>query len=176
MTWNPEDIYGYLHPDEGKVLNQMAKDGLVLEIGSFCGKSAVYMATVAKKVICIDPFTANYGGQGDEGFPVTVLPFLWATKDFKNVHSIVAKSTEVDFFIKDHIFDLLFIDGLHTYEAGKFDILHYAQKVKADGWIALHDYYDAFPDYMKAIEEYVDVSKCEKAGVMIYTKIENIRV
>jgi hypothetical protein len=50
------------------------------------------------------------------------------------------RKTSDDFF-KDntHLFDVIFIDGLHTYTQARKDVINAIKCLKEDGWIALHD-------------------------------------
>jgi hypothetical protein len=49
--------------------------------------------------------------------------------------------------------DLAFIDGDHSYEQVKQDILTWKRKVRRGGLLAGHDYNAAFPDVMRAVNE-----------------------
>ena len=50
------------------------------------------------------------------------------------------RSTSDDFFKNNESsFDIIFIDGLHTYDQVRKDILNSINTIKKDGWIALHD-------------------------------------
>ena len=54
--------------------------------------------------------------------------------------------------VKDGSLDFVFIDGDHTYEACKRDIIAWLPKVKEGGWITGHDYHE-FPGVKKAVDE-----------------------
>jgi len=49
-------VFGWLSLAQAEVLERLARDQVVLEVGSYFGKSTVAMAPVARKVICIDYF------------------------------------------------------------------------------------------------------------------------
>lgn len=50
------------------------------------------------------------------------------------------RMTSDDFFRQNTArFDVIFIDGLHTYDQVRRDIIHSMQCLKPGGWIALHD-------------------------------------
>ena len=51
-----QGVGGWLHMPEAVVLERLARDQVVLEIGSYFGKSTVAMAEAAEKIICIDYF------------------------------------------------------------------------------------------------------------------------
>jgi hypothetical protein len=60
-TW--QQVEGWFHATEVYKLQQLAKDKICLELGSYKGKSTVALADVANKVYSVDPFKANGGGQ-----------------------------------------------------------------------------------------------------------------
>ena len=50
------------------------------------------------------------------------------------------KKTSDDFFAaSNQKFDVIFIDGLHTYEQVRLDVINSIDRLKDGGWIALHD-------------------------------------
>lgn len=52
-------------------------------------------------------------------------------------------------------FDLLFIDGDHTYKGIKKDFLNYNKFVKKNGYIILDDYEPNYPGILKFTDEYI---------------------
>ena len=50
---DPEEVKGFLDKEEGKTLYEFAKlysqKGLCLEVGSYCGKSAIYIGAAVKE-------------------------------------------------------------------------------------------------------------------------------
>ena len=52
LTIDPETIKGFLHPDEGARLYELAYDaarrGRCLEVGSYCGKSTLYLGAACR--------------------------------------------------------------------------------------------------------------------------------
>jgi hypothetical protein len=61
--------------------------------------------------------------------------------------------------VKDGSLDFVFIDGDHTYEACKRDIITWLPKVKEGGWITGHDYHE-FPGVKKAVDELLSPVSC----------------
>lgn len=57
------------------------------------------------------------------------------------------------------LFDVAFIDGLHTYEGAKVDTDLFAPLVKQGGLIIWNDYTQFFPGVVKAVDEYLAVNK-----------------
>ncbi|MEP7323656.1 MAG: class I SAM-dependent methyltransferase, partial [Saprospiraceae bacterium] len=118
-----EDIEGWLTREEGDFLSEEAKNKICLEIGSYKGKSASYIAIQAKKLICIDPFYIRINEQWEYDEKALVyLEFLSNTKRYQNVITIRGLSVDcAEFFINEYL-DMVFIDGSHTYENVVADI------------------------------------------------------
>jgi predicted O-methyltransferase YrrM len=138
-------VPGYLHPLEGRFLYWLAgkvpAGGIAVEIGSFRGKSSVFLAAGLEnaKLFCVDtwlndamPYDARYD----------VMPeFLENTKRFRHrietlrgTSSVVAAS-----WSRDRSIDLLFIDGDHSYEGCSEDLRAWLVFVRRGGWVAFHD-------------------------------------
>jgi predicted O-methyltransferase YrrM len=142
---------GWLTDDEGKVLHAMAefnRQGLTVEIGSWKGKSTIYLAAGAEenkyginRVVAIDHFKGSSEHQGNG--PVDTLA------DFKrnlnaaglaaNVRAMVMTSLMAVRTFHDRSVGAIFIDGAHEYEAVKQDFDLWWPKIAPGGVIALHD-------------------------------------
>ena len=116
----------------------------MIEIGSFVGESTILFAQSFKEVIAIDPFLPNY----DDKDPTSRLfdfenvydTYMKRISPFKNIATIKATSDEALKYFKDIKFDFIYIDGLHTYDGVKTDIINYLPLVKKGGVIGGHDY------------------------------------
>ena len=116
----------------------------MIEIGSFVGESTVLFAQSFKKVIAIDPFLADY----DPADPTSYLfefknvfqTYLDRTGDHQNIQTIVSTSDEAVQKLGGLKYDFVYIDGLHTYDGVKTDIINYLPLVKEGGVIGGHDY------------------------------------
>ena len=186
MTLNlPLDINkvkGFLDPIEGEALyhytKKFTKDGNALEIGSYCGKSAVYIGSAVKennqKLYSIDHHRGSEEQQpGEEYFDpdllnkkgngIDTLPFFLKTlKDSRLegfVIPVVSSSQEAHEELK-MTFNMIFIDGGHSEEASQNDYRLWSRKLNLQGVLAIHD---VFPDpndggrppyniYLKALE------------------------
>lgn len=60
---------------------------------------------------------------------------------FPEAKTIQALSSEAVKQIKNNSIDLIFIDGDHTYEGCKADLIAYQSKLKKGGWMLVHDYH-----------------------------------
>jgi len=156
---------GFMPADEGLVLSETAAAyasvGPVLEVGSYCGKSAIYLAagarTAGQKVVTIDHHRGSEEHQpgweyhdpnlvDPEAGRIDTLPVLRATlakaglED--DVIAIVGRSPEVARLWRTPL-GMLFIDGGHTDAAAQQDYDGWARWVAPGGALAIHD---VFPD------------------------------
>jgi MMP 1-O-methyltransferase len=143
-----------------------AEFGPVLEVGSYCGKSAIYLAAgvraahargVRQQVVTVDHHRGSEEHQPgweyhDPGLvdPVTgrldTLPRLRATLAAVGVEddvvAIVGRSADVARLWRTPL-GMLFIDGGHTDAAAQRDYEGWAPWVASGGALAIHD---VFPD------------------------------
>ncbi|WP_086541683.1 glycosyltransferase [Algoriphagus antarcticus] len=134
---------------------------IIVEIGSYHGKSTVAIGTVIKalfpsaKVFAIDPHEGIVGAT-DQGLQ-KVAPTL--EKFNQNIHEAGLEETVI--LIKDYSFNIdwkdpisfLFIDGLHDYPNVARDFWKYSPHVLSGGFIAFHDYADYYPGVMALVDE-----------------------
>ncbi|MBI4708036.1 MAG: class I SAM-dependent methyltransferase [Candidatus Omnitrophica bacterium] len=152
-------IDGWLTEKEARALydtvcNLSAKEPVVVEIGSWLGKSSVILGKGLKKkkagkLFCIDPFDASGDKIGEEdyhrraerlGIPL-VEKFIRNLKKcgvFEYVEILQGKSWEFSGEWNKEV-DFLFIDGDHSYEAVLRDYLDWGKFVKKGGFIGFHD-------------------------------------
>ena len=145
-------------------VNRCPSGSHFVEVGSWLGKSASYMAVEiinSKKEIafdCVDVWKYWDGQdelrQGEEEFGNLYLNFLENTKPVKHiVNPIQLLSAEAAGLYKDESLDFIFIDAAHDYENVKKDISAWYPKLKKDGVIAGHDFTTA-PGVKKAVREF----------------------
>lgn len=156
-----EKIKGFLDPDEGRRLYETAclaaELGPCLEIGSYCGKSALYLGQGCKDkgtiLFSIDHHRGSEEQQpGEEYFD----PSLFDVRSFcvdtfghfrrtlqmadleNNVVPIVAASAIVARCWATPL-GLVFIDGGHAYETAKIDYECWAKHIMPGGYLLIHD-------------------------------------
>lgn len=117
--------------DEAHCLQELAKGKNVLEIGSWTGHSAYRMAFSASRVDCVDPYTDPGGPRPEE--------FIQNTNMYDNIFLHIGRSADMVPLFQP-IFDLVFIDGDHSFEGCRLDLELALSKVYYGGTIALHDY------------------------------------
>ena len=156
---------GFMPYDEGMVLHQRALErlphGPVLEIGTYCGKSALYLGSAAQQVggtvFTVDHHRGSEENQAgwehhDPSLVATetgrmdTLPFLRRTLERAGLEDhvvpIVGRSTTVSSHWRTPL-SLVFIDGGHAEEHAQNDYTGWAPWVQSGGLLAIHD---VFPD------------------------------
>lgn len=148
-----KDLAGWLHPDQAAMICHLAHicpPGPIVEIGSFKGKSTVYIAHGMKDTntfTAIDPHLSTLAGSRRDreatadGEQTTWEPFntvlrKWNITDRVNV--IRDYSYNVRKTWNDPI-AFLWIDGDHSYDAVKKDIEDWVDLVMPGGFLAFHD-------------------------------------
>lgn len=156
---------GFLDPDEGRRLFELARDhaalGPIIEIGSYCGKSAVYLGSGARlgggRLVCVDHHRGNEENQPGELYHdpelydaaaerLDSLPFLRETlrkADLEDVAVVIVAKSAVAAALWRVPAGMVFIDGGHTQTAADTDYECWAPKVVEGGILAIHD---LFPD------------------------------
>lgn len=151
-------IAGWLSKNEGGLLAYFAKraKGIIVEIGSFQGKSTVAMAKVTKQPIyAIDPhYLRSY------------RKFLKNTKKYKNIIPVKKTSSQTAKNWGRPI-SLLHIDGAHEYKFAKEDLQLWLPHLENDGVVVCHDAFAPYPDVWRAVkEEIFDRSGWAYIGVL----------
>jgi predicted O-methyltransferase YrrM len=156
---------GFMPDDEGLALHDAglagAAVGPLLEVGSYCGKSAVYLGAAARAtgtvLVTVDHHRGSEENQaGWEHHDATVvdprtgrmdtLPFLRRTIEDAGLEdvvvAVVGQSTTVA-AVWGSPLGLLFVDGGHAYDVAMADYEAWAPHVAPGGLLAIHD---VFPD------------------------------
>jgi predicted O-methyltransferase YrrM len=156
---------GFMPDDEGLALHRLARErlphGPVLEIGSYCGKSAVYLGAAAREVgglvLTVDHHRGSEENQaGWEHHDATMvdpatglidtLPFFRTTIASAGLEDVVVAVVGESAAVAAHWHTplaMLFIDGGHGAEPAHSDYDGWAPWVMTGGLLAIHD---VFPD------------------------------
>lgn len=141
--------YDYLYRDAV----ERAEDGaLFVEIGSFKGRSSSFMAVEiinsGKKIQfdCVDPqqLLSHYADSAKEQPDVfegyNSVAFHKRLEPVKGYYNLIQMpSSDAVLLYEDRSIDFLMIDGDHSYEAVKQDILNFLPKMKIGGVITGDD-------------------------------------
>lgn len=156
-----EDAIGFLYPEEGSALYRAGLDaarvGPLLEIGGYCGKSAVYLGAAAAAagaiLYSVDLHTGSEEHQpGEEFFDprlidpasgrVNTLPHFLDTIHRADLDPAVVPlvGSSQDFaLLWSEPLGLVFIDGGHSEEAAHADLEGWEPHIAPGGLLAIHD-------------------------------------
>jgi predicted O-methyltransferase YrrM len=168
---------GWMSEDELSYLARCAsKSGSIVEIGSWKGRSTLALACNTPGIVYAVDTWKGTEQQGDE---LSLHEEGWLLEEFKrnttNIDNIViceGPSAEIAKQMRGHTFDMIFIDGYHTYEGVKDDILSWTPMLKTGGILCGHDYIPPYWDgLLRAVHELVPNFRVVK-GTTIWTTEE----
>lgn len=157
-------IRGFLSTTEGEALYrvglQASKYGPLAEIGSYCGKSTVFLGLAAKTqgsiLFAIDHHNGSEEHQPGEEYHDSSLfdsqtGMMDSFREFRKtvkkadleqtVVPIVAPSEVASYKWRTPL-SMLFIDGGHSQKAAMIDYLGWSPHIIENGILAIHDIYD----------------------------------
>ncbi len=130
------DVCGWLTAEEALELASLAAGKVVLEIGTYCGKSALAMAKAARKVYCLDHFRGDSrvdgAGSRDEAF-----------RNFDGHWDkiVVLAGSQEDVLPRLDLsgFDMVFYDADHSFEStvAGVDLL---ERLPSGATVVFHNY------------------------------------
>lgn len=128
------------------------KELTICEIGSWCGSSANEFAKRFKYVYCIDPWISSKEITTKYNMSEVEAEFDKVKALHNNIFKIKDFSHKVYEQFQDKHFDIVYVDGEHSYEGCKNDIKMFLPKCKR--YIAGHDYWlKKFPGVVRAVNE-----------------------
>ena len=176
-------IKGFLDPAEGAALYEhgvaTASIGPCLEVGSYCGKSTVYLGVAAKEkkgiVYAVDHHRGSEEHQKGEEYHDPDLydagvALMDSFREFRNTMRAAAlEETVVPLVASSRIaskkwatpLGMVFIDGGHSWQAALTDYRSWASHIVPGGILAIHD---IFPDPGKGGQAPYDIWKLAKAS------------
>ena len=160
---DPQAVKGFLAADEGEALALCAQEaaaaapGAFVEIGSWCGRSSVYLGRAARKagrlLFAVDHHRGSEEHQPGEGYhdpelfdaelgKVDTLPALRHTLALADLESyvapIVGRSADIGASWGAPL-SFVFIDGGHAMETALADYRAWSGHVSRGGLLAIHD-------------------------------------
>ena len=159
-------LRGGITPEEGAFLRRLAstaRNGCIVEVGSFRGKSAVALAHGVREqaygsrpaVYCIEPHRPFVGIYGGKFGPVDRGAFyetMCKTGVFDEV-ALINRSSEQVTLGWDEPVSLLFIDGDHRYESVRRDFACWDAHLALGGVLAFDDATDPAAGPYRLIDE-----------------------
>jgi predicted O-methyltransferase YrrM len=171
--------YEYIYKD---MVDQADEGALFVEIGSFKGKSTAYMcveiANSGKKIQfdCIDPMeTFSHYAESAKSDPAEWADYhakgfherLASVKDYYNLKQKTSHVAASDY--ADGSIDFIMIDGDHTYEGVKQDVLDFLPKMKSGGLMVGDDAWA--PDVARAFRDALPNVHVEFNGLHCFVQI-----
>ena len=155
---------GFMPEDEGAFLHRLARQrlphGPVLEVGSYCGKSAIYLGAAAREVggtvFSVDHHRGSEENQAgwehhdatlvdSESGLIDTLPTFRRVIERAGLEdqvvAVVGRSTTVSCHWRTPL-SLLFIDGGHAEEPAQDDYTGFARWVMPGGALVIHDVFE----------------------------------
>ncbi len=156
-------VKGFLEPEEGLRLYELACEasrlGPCLEIGSYCGKSAIYLGAACKEnemtLFSIDHHRGSEEQQPGELYfdPDLFDPFYYRIDTLRHFRQTLVRAdlekTVVPLVTSSEIvahhwstpLSLVFIDGGHAYHTVLSDYTCWHRHLLPDGYLLFHDIY-----------------------------------
>lgn len=157
-------IKGFLEDDEGQALfdyaMKVASIGPCLEIGSYCGKSTVYIGEACKKtnntLYALDHHRGSEEHQlGEEYHDVDLFdrqsacmdsfPAFRRTLKLAQLENVVVPLVASSKVVARHWatpLGFVFVDGGHSPESSMFDCQTWSEKIASGGILAVHDLFE----------------------------------
>jgi predicted O-methyltransferase YrrM len=159
-----DSIKGFMDPEEGRGLYDLALEasrrGPCLEIGSYCGKSAVYLGSACREngavLFSIDHHRGSEEQQpGEEYFDPALFDYTSFTVDtfplFRRTLALAGlEETVVPLVSRSDVvarswetkLSLVFIDGGHAFETARTDYDCWADHILPGGYLLIHDIFE----------------------------------
>lgn len=125
----------------------------ILEIGAYVGLSTKLFSEKVKHIDTVDKFMDVYFI--NKNITKREL-FNHLMKDSTNYTLIEKDSKDLYGKLPDNYYDLIYLDGDHSYAGVKNDIINLLPKIKSGGYIAGHDYSEIWGGVIKAVDELLD--------------------
>ncbi|MCH9836098.1 MAG: class I SAM-dependent methyltransferase [Ilumatobacter sp.] len=147
------NVEGWMSPGQAATLFEAAVNcpsgGVIVEIGSFRGRSTIVLATAADpsvQVVAIDPHAGNDRGPqeidgfeneaaDDHGLFAANLAAAGVADRVRHIREFSDAALDVI----DHEIDVLYIDGAHRYAPARADICAWGDRVNDGGTMLIHD-------------------------------------
>ncbi|MEQ8232065.1 MAG: class I SAM-dependent methyltransferase [Gammaproteobacteria bacterium] len=164
-----DTVPGFLAPNQERCLfdlvSALPQDALVLEVGSFLGRSTVSMAFACRnserRIFAVDTFEGNAHDfvkgknkihwEGDSFFPV-----FWQHLRERGLdrHVIPLRATSLAIArCWGKPLDMIYLDGSHQYEDVVAEIDAFVPWLKPGGCVAMHDVIEGWPGVYRAWNE-----------------------
>jgi predicted O-methyltransferase YrrM len=186
---------GFLAADEGARLYELAREASAaapcLEIGSYCGRSALFLGAGCRERGAHPLFTVDHHRGNAEQQPGGPFfdPELWDSRErafttlaelLRNVRAagledwvvpVVGESRLVGRSWPERSLGLVFVDGGHTHEDAFGDYRTWGRCVRAGGYLCVHDVFADPADGGRAPYDVV----CEARASRVWDDVDLVR-
>lgn len=163
-TVTPADIPGWMSEIEFQEISKLSKlvpkNGVIVEVGSLCGRSSLCWAMNSDPsvtIYCYDIFYEKIDIYENDIYYDSWKIFNENLSNFKNVKPIRGHCPTETRYFDDRKIDIFFIDAAHKNPEDWAIIDHFLPHIKTNGIISGHDYYEKinspFPDVNNNIEK-----------------------
>lgn len=136
--WN--EIQGNFDSNECELFqSRLALGKVVVEVGTFHGRSLACIASVAQHVYSVDTFKAHPNGQSQMQYYTTLIDTQESLRGYDNVTFLPGTSDTIAPTFENESIDTVFIDAFHFYEWCMTDCVFWYPKLKIGGIMAVHD-------------------------------------
>ena len=170
-----ENIYGFSQKDifalYKKMVEKFPSGSHFVEVGSFLGKSASFMAVEIInsgkriKLDCVDHWRGSKEHEDNDEINIDNLyeEFLKNIEPVRGViNPVKMKSIEASKLYKFNSLDFIFIDASHDEQSVKKDLTHWMPRLKENGVIAGDDVDNE--GVANAVKWFFDIAKLDVAG------------
>lgn len=147
------DVEGWMTPGQARRLwtcsRTVRPGGLIVEIGSFRGRSMIVLASAAEDgvdLVAIDPHAGNdRGPQEFEGYEDHAARDVDVFNENLRIAGVADRVRHVRKFSGEALgdvdgdIDLLYIDGAHRFGPARDDIVRWSRRVRPGGDLLIHD-------------------------------------
>lgn len=187
------NVPGFLFGNDLHVISTIAKtipeNGIIVEIGSFMGKSSVAWADnchTTVQVYCIDPLPEfTYNGKWailERGKTYNMKEeFLLNTKRFLNIKMITGISPNnidsqyINIISNLRNIDCVFLDSAHVNPTDWQNIQYYVPKMRVGAILCGHDYSESWPDVITNVRRLESIFE-QKVTVYYNSSIWSFRI
>jgi hypothetical protein len=145
-----DKVWGDTVPHTMILLSSLSKDKTVFEFGTFRGQTTYNLSKTATEV-----YTFDFGDNiSNEGYPGYEVGEVYKKNNALNITQLIGDSVTYDFSKLHNKFDIIWLDGGHSYNVCKKDFENSLQMIKQNTTtiIAIDDY-PAWLGVKQAVEE-----------------------
>lgn len=146
----------------------VTRDTVMAEIGCFCGVSTGCFANKCKTLYAIDRWEPYQDIPSDINMEDAERTFDSLLLKHSNIIKCKGNSCEKFKDFENEFFDLIYIDGDHSYNGVKQDIENWIPKIKKEGIICGHDYNNHVYNVVNEIFESCHIKKYSDSSWLVH--------